>query len=142
MSTAVETLTGGCLCGSIRYEAKAIPTMMASCHCRDCQKATGAAYFPAVAIPAAALRVQGEPETFTVEANSGNKVTRAFCGRCGSTLWGWSSAMPDGRNVSAATLDDPRRFTPMAHVFTASAQPWDHLPAGVPQFERMPPSFK
>jgi hypothetical protein len=46
--------------------------------------------------------------------------------------------MPDGRNLSAATLDDPRRFAPMMHIFTASAQPWDHLPPGATQFERMP----
>jgi hypothetical protein len=112
--------------------------MMMSCHCRDCQRATGGAYFPAVAVPAAALRVQGEPRTFAVKADSGNTVTRAFCGRCGSTLWGWSSAMPDGRNLSAASLDDPRRFTPAGHIFIASAQPWDHLPPGAPQFDRMP----
>ncbi len=139
MSTT-KALTGGCLCGAIRYEVSAAPIMMASCHCRDCQKATGAAYFPALAVPSAALRVQGEPRTFAVEADSGNQVTRAFCGLCGSTLWGWSSANPDGRNISAATLDEPERFTPMAHVFAASAQPWDQVPPGVARFERMPPS--
>ncbi|MBI3768236.1 MAG: GFA family protein [Deltaproteobacteria bacterium] len=139
MSTTNEALTGGCLCGAIRYEVKAEPLMMASCHCRDCQKATGAAYFPALAVPAAALRVQGEPKTFAVKGESGNTVTRAFCGRCGSTLWGWSAAMPDGRSLSATSLDDPRRFTPAVHIFTASAQPWDYLPPGAPQFERMPP---
>jgi hypothetical protein len=48
--------------------------------------------------------------------------------------------MPEGRNLSAATLDDPRRYAPMAHVFTASAQPWDLVPEGVPRFERMPPA--
>lgn len=142
MSTTTSTLTGGCLCGAIRYESTAAPLMMASCHCRDCQKATGAAYFPAIAIPAAALKVRGEPRTFAVRAESGSTVTRAFCGRCGSTLWGWSSAMPDGRNVSAATLDDPQRFAPMAHVFTASAQPWDVVPPGSVQFDRMPPSSR
>ncbi len=140
MSNATASLTGGCLCGAVRYEIHAEPSMTACCHCRDCQKATGAAYFAALAVPAAALSVKGEPRSFATEADSGNTITRAFCGACGSTLWGWSSAMPEGRNVSAATLDDPRRFSPMAHIFTQSAQPWDHIPAGVPRFDRMPPS--
>jgi len=138
MSNETSSLMGGCLCGAIRYSIRAEASMAACCHCRDCQKATGAAYFPALAVPAAALEVKGEPRTFATRADSGNTITRAFCGSCGSTLWGWSSAMPEGRNVSAATLDDPRRFTPMAHIFTRSAQPWDQVPAGVPQFERMP----
>lgn len=84
--------------------------------------------------------VELEQRTLAVQAESGSTVTRAFCGACGSTLWGWSSAVPEGRNVSAATLDEPDRFTPMAHVFAASAQPWDALPAGVPRFEKMPPA--
>ena len=52
-----DDLRGGCLCGAVRFTAEAAPLMMASCHCRDCQKATGAAYFPAIAVPAASLRV-------------------------------------------------------------------------------------
>lgn len=140
MTRSLSELTGGCLCGAVRYRAAADPLMMASCHCRDCQKATGAAYFPAVAVPAAALTVQGEAVTYAVRADSGSTVTRAFCGTCGSTLWAWSSGMPDGRNLSAATLDDPGRFVPMVHVFAASAQPWDHLSTDVPHFDRMPPA--
>lgn len=142
MGTTEQAFTGGCLCGAIRYEVDAEPIMMASCHCRDCQRATGAAYFPAVAVPAAALRVQGDPQTFSTTADSGSTVTRVFCGRCGSTLWAWSSAMPAGRNLSAASLDDPRRFRPAVHVFAASAQPWDALPEGVARFDGMPPGAR
>jgi hypothetical protein len=113
--------------------------MMMSCHCRDCQKATGSAYFPALVVPAAALKVRGEARTYAAKADSGNTVTRAFCATCGSTLWAWNSAMPATRTLSAATLDDPARFAPTAHIFAASAQPWDHLPPGSKRFERMPP---
>jgi hypothetical protein len=132
-------LTGGCLCGAVRWEADVEPTMMGICHCRDCQRATGSAYFPALAVALAALRVTGEPRTFATTAESGRTVTRAFCGACGSLLWGWNTGLPEVRNVSAASLDDPSRFAPMAHVFTASAQPWDPVPPEALRFERMPP---
>ena len=133
-----ETFTGGCFCGAVRYQTEAEPMMMASCHCRDCQRSTGAAYFPAIAVPAAALLITGVPATYATTAESGSTVTRAFCARCGTTLWAWSSSTPDGRNLSAATLDDPSCFAPMMHIFTDSAQPWDCLPPDVPRFERAP----
>lgn len=140
MSKSTQKRTGGCLCGAVRYEIDAEPSMAVCCHCRDCQRATGSAYFPALAVPAASLRVSGEPRTHAVVAESGNELTRAFCGLCGTTLWGSSSAMPAGRNVSAATLDDPSRFEPMAHIFVASAQPWDRISGDAPRFDRMPPA--
>src|SRR5262245_61166297 len=133
-----ESLKGGCLCGAVRYELRTEPQVMGICHCRDCQKATGSAYFPSIAVPAAALQVSGEPRTYATKADSGSTVTRAFCGTCGTTLWGWNTSVPEARSLSAATLDDPRRFVPMFHIYTASAQPWDLIPEGLAHFERMP----
>jgi hypothetical protein len=138
MAKSETRLSGGCACGAVRYEATAEPLMMGCCHCRDCQRQTGSAYFPAVVVPTAALRVEGAPNSYVVKADNGNTVTRAFCGNCGSTLWASSSGMPESRTLSAASLDDPSRFAPGMHVFIASAQPWDVIPAGVPRFERMP----
>ena len=94
----------------------------------------------AVAVPAATLRVHGDPSTYAARSDSGSTVTRAFCGRCGTSLWAWTSMMPDGRNLSAATLDDPARFAPGMHVFASSAQPWDYLPPDSTRFDRMPPA--
>ena len=131
-------LEGGCACGAIRYAVDAAPLMMLCCHCRDCQRATGSAYFPAIAVPAAALRLKGEPRSYATKGDSGSTVTRAFCGACGSTLFAWSSHMPDGRNLAAASLDSPSAFAPAMHIFAASAQPWDAIPANAPRFERMP----
>jgi hypothetical protein len=138
MNANASLLEGGCACGAIRYRVAAEPLMMACCHCRDCQRQTGSAYFPAVAVPAAALHVTGRPRSYASKADSGNTVTRVFCGECGSTLWAWNSGMPDGRQLAAASLDDPTRFAPSLHVFAASAQPWDTIPVGALRFERMP----
>jgi hypothetical protein len=59
-------LTGGCACGAVRYECATESVMAFNCHCRDCQRATGGAYVPAVVVPRDALRVTGEVRYFGV----------------------------------------------------------------------------
>ncbi len=55
----MTNLTGGCLCGAVRYECAAEPLFIGNCHCRDCQRSTGSAYVPALAVPARALKITG-----------------------------------------------------------------------------------
>ena len=57
MSTAIN---GGCLCGAVRYECNAEPLFTGNCHCRDCQRASGGAYSPAMGVPTDALKITGE----------------------------------------------------------------------------------
>jgi hypothetical protein len=81
-------LTGGCTCGAVRYECAAESVMAFNCHCRDCQRATGGAYVPAVVVPRNALRVTGEVRYFGVRGESGQILNRGFCPHCGSRLFG------------------------------------------------------
>ena len=37
-------LTGGCLCGSVRFKCKSGPIASYACHCRFCQRSLGTAY--------------------------------------------------------------------------------------------------
>src|SRR6266508_1325480 len=79
---------GGCACGATRYECSAEPLYMGNCHCRDCQRATGSAYFAAVGVAASAFRLtSGAPQYYEKSADSGNMMRRAFCPRCGSPLF-------------------------------------------------------
>jgi hypothetical protein len=71
--------TGGCACGAIRYECAAEPLYMGNCHCRDCQRATGSAYFAAVSVSTTAFRqLSGAPTWYEKHADSGNTMRRAF----------------------------------------------------------------
>lgn len=134
-------LEGGCLCGRVRYACDAEPVAAVACHCRDCQKAGGSPFTVAFAIPAAALRVtQGEPREFRVAADHGAVAVRAFCGDCGSQLWAWSDRFAGIRSVKVATLDEPARVPPRAHLYVRSALPWLSLDDGLPRFDRMPDS--
>ncbi|MGH7195033.1 MAG: GFA family protein [Candidatus Saccharimonadales bacterium] len=133
-----QTLSGGCLCGAIRYETDADPVVMVNCHCRDCQRAGGGAYAPVVVVPLAAVKLSGAPHYYKTVGKAGKAVERGFCPTCGSQVTVTLERMPDMLGVQAASLDDPARYKPKLDLFTASAQPWDQLP---PDTEKRPGGF-
>lgn len=135
----VATFSGGCMCKAVRWEASAEPLAVMDCHCRDCQYASGGSHTTAVVLPATALTVtQGTPKRFSSVADSGQTVTRAFCGDCGSPLF---SEPPGARIVvvKAGSLDDPSWLKPGGALYVASAQPWAHIDRTKLVFEKMPP---
>lgn len=131
--------TGGCVCGAVRYECSADAIFMGNCHCRDCQRASGGAYEPAIGLPAAALKITGELKFYAVTADSGNTVSRGFCPECGARMLGKSSGVPDLAIIMASSLDDPTVFEPAMDVYVSSAQSWDQMNPALPKFPKMPP---
>src|SRR5258706_12718282 len=101
-------IPGGCLCGAVRYESAAVPAFAGNCHCRDCQKASGGAYVPLLALPAKAVTITGEGKFFDVKGESGNIMTRGFCPTCGTRVLGKASGMQGLAVISAGSSDDPR----------------------------------
>jgi hypothetical protein len=109
-----------------------------NCHCRDCQRETGSAYAPILAVPSAGFAVtHGSPAYFDVTADSGYVSRRAFCARCGSTLFGEPGSRTDMVTIRAGSLDDPSIFRPARNVFVASAQPWDHMDPALPRVAKL-----
>ena len=133
-----EGFTGGCECGALRYECAAVPLMAGHCHCRSCQKASGTGHGSHLMVPRAAVTITGEAAFYERAADSGNRVRRAFCPRCGTPLYGESLAFPGVLVVRAGSLDDPEVFRPGARIFAASAPSWDHMAPALPSFAGMP----
>jgi hypothetical protein len=132
--------TGGCLCGAVRYESTGDPVFSLQCHCRDCQRQTGSAYIAAMRVPAAGFRItKGAPKQYVSTSDGGNRVTRAFCGDCGSPIYIQVSTRPDLVGLRVGTLDDPSEFHPEADIFVKSAQPWDHMNPALPKYDTYPP---
>jgi hypothetical protein len=132
-------LSGGCACGAVRYACAADPLFALNCHCRDCQRETGSAFAPILAVPRSAFAVtQGSPRYFDVRADSGYTTRRAFCAECGSPLFGEPGSRTDMVTIRAGSLDDPSIFRPTQNIFTASAQPWDYMDASLPSVPRLP----
>ena len=77
--------------------------------------------------------LQGEVELIDTPSNSGKGQKIARCPRCRIAVWSHYAGAGDAvRFVRVGTLDEPDRFPPDVHIFTASKQPWVLLPAGVP----------
>ncbi len=120
-------LSGGCACGAIRYETDAEPVLMVNCHCRDCQRASGGAYAAILVLPKASVRLIGEPRYYAAKGDAGRVVERGFCPQCGSPTAVKLERMPDVIGIYAASLNDPSQYRPALDIFTARAQPWDHM---------------
>lgn len=138
MDEALSHLTGGCLCGAVRYETASPPLAMGCCHCRSCQQATGSAYMPWMLMKADDVNVTGDYKEYESLGDSGQPVYRAFCSNCGSRVFFRGDVMPGLRTISASSLDNPALFKPQMHLWTNDAQPWDLISDGCPQFPKGP----
>ena len=134
-----ETLTGGCLCGEIRYRINGAPVEALYCHCRMCQRAHGAPIVAWLTVPLDAFMLTaGNPAAYRSSA----KAWRHFCSSCGTPLTWREAENPRLVDVSIASLDNPEAIEPSVHVWTDSRIAWfdtaDHLPRH-PANERLKP---
>jgi hypothetical protein len=132
-------IEGGCLCGKVRYSAEAEPVFVGVCHCRNCQKFTGAAFNTVVGLPKPVLDVRGGLKTYTDHGDSGQALYRRFCPECGSSIMDEAEVMPNLVMISTGTLDDASWVKPAMEIYTASAQPWVSLGGERSRFAKMPP---
>jgi len=112
------------------------PMFVNCCHCRWCQRETGAAFALNALIESDRVVVDsGAPEVVATPSNSGKGQPITRCPQCRIALWSnYGGAGDRVRFVRVGTLDDPDRFPPNAHIFTESKQPWVVLPEGTPAF--------
>lgn len=119
----MDQVTGGCLCGQLRFVAVGRPYRVGICHCLDCRKNHGALFHASAIFPAAAVTVTG-----TAGAYQG----RFFCPVCGSPVYG---VFGDEIGVNLGALDRVEAFRPTYELWTVRREGW--LPAfeGVKGYE-------
>ena len=134
MSTDTATYDGGCTCRRVRYRMTAKPLFVHCCHCRWCQRETGASFALNAMIESDRVQLlQGEPELVDTPSLSGAGQRIARCPSCRVAVWShYAGAGEALRFVRVGTLDEPDRLPPDIHIFTASKQPWVVLPPHVP----------
>ena len=127
-------IDGGCTCRTVRYRMVTAPLFVHCCHCRWCQRETGASFALNAMIEADRVElVQGSPEATDTPSNSGKGQRIYRCPTCRVALWSNYAGSGDAvRFVRVGTLDDPDALPPDIHIFTSSKQPWVVLPEGIP----------
>ncbi len=136
MNDTTDKITGGCLCGAVRYEANEPPSKGVVCHCRVCQRTTGSAFEAIVKFPRTAFRfTKGEPKRY----RSSSIMEKCFCPHCGSTLTDQmlvrmsAKRGPDMVLVHIGSLDKPEAVSIASHYGVESQLPWVHFDDGLPR---------
>ena len=126
LNTMTNTHTGGCLCGQINYQFSSEPIAAVHCHCKDCQKATGSGFATVFGLAESDVEIDGLAQlgTFTLTAESGQKVSRQFCTQCGSPLFTLAENNPEFIWIKAGSLDDSNWLIPTYSCWTHSAANW------------------
>jgi hypothetical protein len=132
-------IVGGSLCGAVRYTATAEPIACRLCWCRDCQYFAAGSATVNVVFPAAAISLSGPLRDYLSVADSGNRMHRQFCERCGTPVASSSEARPHLMILRAGTLDDPELARPSLTIWTDSAPTWACINATAPCTPRQPP---
>jgi len=132
------SITGGCLCGALRYEASAEPIYAGLCYCRDCRKASGSAFIPFMGFAAAHLAISGPTRQSHATAIHGGIATRNHCAACGSLVFGGVAGESDEHTICAGSLDDPSRFEPKIALFVRDRPAWAEIRAGLVEYQTMP----
>jgi len=127
-------LAGRCTCGAVRYRMLRRPLFVHCCHCRYCQRETGASFALNALVEAQFVALQaGAPEIVNTPTNSGKGQRILRCPTCRIAVWSHYAGFGDRVSfVRVGTLETPDALPPDIHIFTASKQPWVVLPEGTP----------
>lgn len=132
------SITGGCLCGAVRYTTSAPPGMQGLCYCADCRKASGSAFIPFMGFDATAIVFTGATRQHVARSARGTDAVRNFCPVCGGLVFGGIPGVDDSHTIYAGSLDDPAVFQPTIAIFTAARPSWAPLPDGLTLFAGLP----
>lgn len=124
-------LEGGCLCGSIRYTLSEPPIDAGFCHCRICQKSSGAPSVAWLTIPFAGFEyTRGVSAVF----HSSERYQREFCPTCGTQIAFRAKQDPDTIDVTICSLDDSSKVEPQYHIWVQSKVSWLQIDDKLPQY--------
>ncbi len=131
-------ITGGCLCGALRYEAQRQPLAMGYCYCADCRKASGSGFIPFAMFSSAALNITGPIIAYASKAANGREAVRNSCAVCAGLVFGGPLGKTDSHTIYAGSADDPSWFKPTMAIFTRNAPAWAVIPPGLQCYEALP----
>jgi hypothetical protein len=133
-------LTGGCLCGGVRFELSEPPKLAVYCHCTRCQRRTGTAAAPSARIDGRTFRIVRGDNLIKSWVPPGGGFEKAFCADCGAHLFSRDPSDHDRMAVRMGAFDGDPGVRPTARQFVAYAAPWEPIPDdGLDRFDEARP---
>ena len=120
-----EVFHGRCQCGELSYKVVGQSLTLFACHCTDCQRQSSSAFGMALWLKVSSLEiVSGQVKTWTRVTPSGQRMHCDFCPTCGTRVFHRRAGQEEFVSIKPGTLDNTRWLRPVAHIWTASSQPW------------------
>ena len=113
-----------CSCGAVSLSLAGPSSLVAACHCLECQRRTGAPFGVGAFYPVEAVTVSGTPKEYVRAAASGGRVRYDFCPDCGSTVYWKADSLPTMMAVAVGAIADPNYPAPVRSVFERSKHAW------------------
>lgn len=133
MTNKPTKVSGGCLCGRIRYEAEVFLTNGYICHCTVCQKSSGQPAEMAILIKAGTLKYVKDEPKYYISSKFGK---RGFCAECGCRIV-WQATAPENdwaTNLDVGSLDNPSEARMACHMYADTQLPWYKICEDLPKF--------
>ncbi|WP_449528355.1 GFA family protein [Devosia sp.] len=119
---------GGCQCGAVRYRLKASPMSVYNCHCKDCQRFSGAAWSMSMPVLSDTLeQLSGTLASYDKPSDSGRVISMQFCAYCHGWLWNVPQAAPGMVVLRAGSLDNLDWAQPVGNIWTGSKAAWVNI---------------
>lgn len=131
-------ITGGCLCGAVRFRTERAPLAARACWCRVCQRLACGDASVNIIVPTEGMEITGALTAYESIADSGNRMRRRFCPACGTHLFSESAASPERMVVRVGALDDSERGAPTSIIWRASAPSWAWCDPDLPSIDGQP----
>jgi hypothetical protein len=124
-----------CHCGSLRAITSGEPLSVGMCHCKRCQRRTGAIASGVAAFAKDQVTIEGPTKVFERDGQSCRKVRFYFCPHCGTSLYWEADARPDFYILAVGAFADPNFPPPSVSIFEESKHTWLQLPDGMKHFQ-------
>jgi hypothetical protein len=133
-------LTGGCLCGGVRFEVSEPLVSAGYCHCTRCQRRSGTAASISGRIVPGSLRIlSGDGLLRSYQPDDG--FGKVFCSNCGGHLWSQSPEDPEVRSIRLGAFDSDPGIRASYHQYVNYAAAWEPIPDdGLPRYPEHRPA--
>ena len=134
----MSEFTGSCHCGAISYTFKGEPLRQINCHCKNCRKSSGGPYLANIFVSEDNLLIKGSPKEYQHLADSGNQMTKKFCGNCGAQMFSLGSGRPGIVSIRGGSIDDLEIIQPAINIFVSSKIQSTPLDESLATYDKMP----